>query len=185
MSRMSARKSFHRDLSFLTVGAALSFGLVAARAGDDNVTEDQIVRALVPAKKPLTRGLSMGPQTQSIRRRSPPRDGSFRPSAAADAFAVDHRARRNRHRRQGQAEYRSRDQLRLQFGRDQRKVAALGPGARQGADQPRPEGLDLRASRAIPTPQAVKPTIRICRSGAPTPSSTIWSTSTVSLLPTS
>ena len=32
-----------------------------ARAGDD-VTEDQIVRALAPAKKPLTRSLSVGPQ---------------------------------------------------------------------------------------------------------------------------
>ena len=28
----------------------------------DDVTEDQIVRALAPAKKPLTRGLSIGPQ---------------------------------------------------------------------------------------------------------------------------
>jgi outer membrane protein OmpA-like peptidoglycan-associated protein len=31
----------------------------------DNVTEDQIVRALVPVKKPLTRGLSVGPQTEA------------------------------------------------------------------------------------------------------------------------
>ncbi|KJC57472.1 membrane protein [Bradyrhizobium sp. LTSPM299] len=44
------------------IGAALSFGIVAARAGDD-ITEDQIVKALTPDKKPLTRGLSAGPQT--------------------------------------------------------------------------------------------------------------------------
>jgi outer membrane protein OmpA-like peptidoglycan-associated protein len=49
-------------LSVMTVGAMLSLGIVAARAGDD-VTEDQIVKALTPAKKPLTRGLSVGPQT--------------------------------------------------------------------------------------------------------------------------
>jgi len=51
-------------LSIMTVGAVLSFGMVAARAGDE-VTEDQIVRALSPDKKPLTRGLSVGPQTTS------------------------------------------------------------------------------------------------------------------------
>jgi hypothetical protein len=33
-----------------------------AAAGDNNVSEDQIVRALTPPKKPLTRGLSIGPQ---------------------------------------------------------------------------------------------------------------------------
>jgi len=49
-------------LSIMTVGAALSFGMAAARAGDD-VTEDQIIKALTPEKKPLTRGLSVGPQT--------------------------------------------------------------------------------------------------------------------------
>ncbi|MGN1291009.1 MAG: OmpA family protein [Bradyrhizobium sp.] len=51
-------------LSIMTVGAALSFGMAAARAGDD-VTEDQIIKALTPEKKPLTRGLSVGPQTTS------------------------------------------------------------------------------------------------------------------------
>ncbi|MBR0794216.1 OmpA family protein [Bradyrhizobium jicamae] len=49
-------------LAISTVAAALSFGMLAARAGDD-VTEDQIVRALTPEKKPLTRGLSVGPQS--------------------------------------------------------------------------------------------------------------------------
>ena len=55
-------------LSVITISAALSLPLSTAFAGDDkdannNVTEDQIVRALAPAKKPLTRGLSIGPQT--------------------------------------------------------------------------------------------------------------------------
>ena len=46
----------------LAIGAALSFGMRKAVAADD-VTEDQIVRALAPAKKaPLTRGLSIAPQ---------------------------------------------------------------------------------------------------------------------------
>ncbi|MES5487234.1 OmpA family protein [Bradyrhizobium sp. INPA03-11B] len=49
-------------LSFVTAGAMLSFGMAAARAGDD-VTEDQIIKALTPEKKPLTRGLSVRPQT--------------------------------------------------------------------------------------------------------------------------
>ncbi len=48
-------------LSIITLGAALSIGSGQALSGDD-VTEDQIVRALVPAKKPLTRSLSIAPQ---------------------------------------------------------------------------------------------------------------------------
>ena len=65
MSKMSGRRSLTAILSFLTIGAALSFGGANAVAGDSNVTEDQIVRALAPAKQPLTRGLSAGPQTQA------------------------------------------------------------------------------------------------------------------------
>jgi outer membrane protein OmpA-like peptidoglycan-associated protein len=62
MSMISAKK-FIAMLSVATIAATLCFGIGAARAGDNNVTEDQIVRALAPPKKPLTRGLSVGPQT--------------------------------------------------------------------------------------------------------------------------
>jgi len=62
MSKMSGRRNLTAILSLLTVGAALCIGGMA-RA--DDVTEDQIVRALAPAKKPITRGLSAGPQTQT------------------------------------------------------------------------------------------------------------------------
>ena len=61
MSTISGRSTVTAILSIATVGAALSFGLAQAVAADD-VTEDQIVRALAPPKKPLTRGLSAGPQ---------------------------------------------------------------------------------------------------------------------------
>jgi outer membrane protein OmpA-like peptidoglycan-associated protein len=61
MSKISGRSTLTAILSIATVGAALSFGLAPAVAADD-VTEDQIVRALAPPKKPLTRGLSVGPQ---------------------------------------------------------------------------------------------------------------------------
>jgi outer membrane protein OmpA-like peptidoglycan-associated protein len=64
MSKISGRKNLIAILSIATIGAALCFGVVGAVAGD-NVTEDQIVRALVPVKKPLTRGLSVGPQTEA------------------------------------------------------------------------------------------------------------------------
>jgi outer membrane protein OmpA-like peptidoglycan-associated protein len=60
---MSGRKSLTAILSLLTIGAALSFGVAKAVAAED-VTEDQIVRALTPAKKPLTRGLSAGQQVE-------------------------------------------------------------------------------------------------------------------------
>lgn len=62
----SAAKGLTAILSIITLGAALSLPASPAFAGDDrnskNVTEDEIVRALAPPKKPLTRGLSIGPQ---------------------------------------------------------------------------------------------------------------------------
>jgi len=65
MATFSATKSFTAMLSVAVIGAALCFGIGAAFAGDANVTEDEIVRALAPAaKKPLTRGLSVGPQSE-------------------------------------------------------------------------------------------------------------------------
>ena len=65
-----AAKGLTAILSIIAIGAALSLPASPAFAGDEsnskNVTEDEIVRALAPpAKKPLTRGLSIGPQTES------------------------------------------------------------------------------------------------------------------------
>jgi len=60
MSRMAGR-TLTAILSIAMVGAVFSFGIGKALAADD-VTEDQIIKALAPAKKPLTRGLSVGPQ---------------------------------------------------------------------------------------------------------------------------
>ena len=60
--KMSGSSILTAILSVLTIGAALSVGV--AKAADD-VTEDQILQALAPAKKPLTRSLSMGPPTQT------------------------------------------------------------------------------------------------------------------------
>src|SRR3981189_1458742 len=82
MSRMSGRKCLTATaaLSMLAIGAALSFGMGKAVAADD-VTEDQIVRALAPAKKqPLTRGLSI----------SPPADPSAAAAAAAEGRLLQH-----------------------------------------------------------------------------------------------
>jgi outer membrane protein OmpA-like peptidoglycan-associated protein len=57
MLKMSATRYLTALASAVAVSAAFSFA-APARAGD--VTEDQIVSALAPAKKPLTRGLSIG-----------------------------------------------------------------------------------------------------------------------------
>jgi outer membrane protein OmpA-like peptidoglycan-associated protein len=62
MSKMFGARSLAAMVSIVTVGAALSIGVGTAIAADANVTEDQILQALAPAKKPLTRGLSVGPQ---------------------------------------------------------------------------------------------------------------------------
>jgi outer membrane protein OmpA-like peptidoglycan-associated protein len=58
MLKLSARRYLAALVSVVAIGAAFSFGATQARAGD--ITEDQIVNALAPAKKPLTRGLSVG-----------------------------------------------------------------------------------------------------------------------------
>ena len=64
MSNLSTKRNFTAMLSVAAIGAALCFGIGAALAGDD-VSEDQIVRALAPAKKaPLTRGLSVAPPAE-------------------------------------------------------------------------------------------------------------------------
>ena len=65
MSNLSRNKTLTAILSIATIGATLSLGLAEARAGG-NVTEDQIIRALTPPKKPLTRGLTIGPQTEPV-----------------------------------------------------------------------------------------------------------------------
>jgi outer membrane protein OmpA-like peptidoglycan-associated protein len=56
-----AKMSGKHLAAIVAIGAALSFGVGAALAAED-VTEDQILKALAPSKKPLTRGLSAGPQ---------------------------------------------------------------------------------------------------------------------------
>ena len=67
MSQRTGTKTLTAMLSIATLGAALSFGMgtvLAAeeKAKDKNVSEGEILRALAPEKKPLTRGLSVGPQ---------------------------------------------------------------------------------------------------------------------------
>jgi outer membrane protein OmpA-like peptidoglycan-associated protein len=65
MATISGKSNLTAILSIVTIGFALFSWAGAAQAGDTNVTEDQIVRALAPPKKPLTRGLSIGPQETS------------------------------------------------------------------------------------------------------------------------
>src|SRR5258708_7502752 len=60
MSKIS-RRNFNAIRAIATVGAVLSMAMGMAFAADD-VTEDQIIKALAVPKKPLTRGLSAGPQ---------------------------------------------------------------------------------------------------------------------------
>ena len=67
MSQRTGTKTLTATLSIATLGAALSFGMGTAlaaeeKAKDKNVSEGEILRALAPEKKPLTRGLSVGPQ---------------------------------------------------------------------------------------------------------------------------
>ena len=79
MSRISATKTLAAILSVATIGA-FAIGR-CTRAGQERHRGSDL-RALAPEKKPLTRGLSVGPQT-SIRPQPPPRASSCRRSAAA------------------------------------------------------------------------------------------------------
>src|SRR6188768_727721 len=84
MSKLSVGKNLTAIAAMMTLGAAVSFGSIAAYAGD-NVTEDQILQALKPvAKPPLTRGLSVGPQADPA------------PSAAETKFVTTVRGRTTR-----------------------------------------------------------------------------------------
>lgn len=65
MAKLSGTKSLTAFAAILTVGTALSFGISAALAADE-VTEDQILKALTPTKKPLTRGLSAGGSAEPV-----------------------------------------------------------------------------------------------------------------------
>lgn len=60
MPKRSGRGKFAAILSVAIVAVALSVSAEVAIAGDNNVTTDQIIKALAP--KPLTRGLSAGPR---------------------------------------------------------------------------------------------------------------------------
>lgn len=68
MSKMSGTRTLTAILSIATIALTLSLGFAVgvgkAFAGDD-VTEDQILQALAPKKPALTRGLSIGPQTET------------------------------------------------------------------------------------------------------------------------
>ena len=61
MSWNSARRVVIAIVSLFAIGTALPFH--AAKAQD--ISEDQILKALTPEKKPLTRSLSMGPPAQA------------------------------------------------------------------------------------------------------------------------
>ena len=63
MANFSVTKTLTAIVSVAALGTAVCLSAGTALAQDKNVTEDQIVRALSPEKKPLTRGLSVGPQT--------------------------------------------------------------------------------------------------------------------------
>ena len=118
------------QLSILAISAALSMTAGLAIAGD-TVSADQILNALQP-KKPLTRGLSAGRRRPTGRRGQGDRLRQY-PAQPQDAVALARRARGNRRTRRDQAEDRSRDPVRLQFGRHQQGLDVGGAGTRQGA----------------------------------------------------
>ena len=58
MMRISGKANFIAMLSIATLGTAVWLGTVPARAQSPNMSEEQLLQALTPKPKPLTRGLS-------------------------------------------------------------------------------------------------------------------------------
>ena len=142
MSNISGTKALGAILSIAMFGA---LGTVSASAQNKNVTTDQIIRALAPEKKPLTRGLSVGPQT------------TVDPAAAAaeGKFVQKIRGRSTRslsvaEREEIAAIVKDKPNIDLEINFDYNsadisaEIAAVGSGARQCAHQCRPQRLDLR-----------------------------------------
>ena len=105
MSKMYGRRNLAAIVAIVTMGAALSVSVGTAAAGDD-VTAGQILQALSPAKRPLTRGLSVGPKADPEAVAAEDRFVKTIRNRATRSLSI-RRARRNRHHRQGQAKYRS------------------------------------------------------------------------------
>jgi hypothetical protein len=173
-----AAKGFTVLLSVLTIGAALSLAPSRALAGDDkdkNVTEDQIVRALAPPKKPLTRGLSVGPQSDPA------------PSAEETKLLQSVRGRTTRSLSSTEreeiataAKTKPAIDLEITFDYNSADISAKSMPSVQALGRALTSS-DLKGSM----PPAAKPTTRTSRNAAPIRSSAIWSTSTAFLPPTS
>src|SRR3954454_9255004 len=61
---ISATRGLAAMLCCLTLGATFFVAIVAGSAAEENVTEDQILRALAPSRKPLTRSSSSAAQSE-------------------------------------------------------------------------------------------------------------------------
>ena len=163
MLKMSGRKTLTAMLSLLTLGAALSIGMAKALAADD-VTEDEIVRALAPPKKPLTRGLSVGPQADPAA------------VAAEGRFVQTIRGRSTRSLSNSEREEiatiaKDKPNIDLEINFDYNSadisakslpsVQALGKALTNPDLKARPS-----SSPVIPTPPVARPTIRTCPNAA-------------------
>jgi outer membrane protein OmpA-like peptidoglycan-associated protein len=62
---ISATRGLAAMLCCLTLVATFFVGIAAGIAAEENVTEDQILRALAPAKEPLTRSSSSAPPSEN------------------------------------------------------------------------------------------------------------------------
>ena len=145
---------------------------MAQAVAADDVTEDQIVRALAPAKKPLTRGLSIGPQADPAA------------AAAEGKFVQTIRGRSTRSLSVSEREEiaaivkdKPKIDLEINFEYNSADISAKSLPSVQALGralvQSRPQGLDLRGRRPYRRRRRRRLTTRTCPSGAPTRSSAI------------
>ncbi len=187
MSKMSGRRSLAAILSLLTIGAALSFGVATAdrRRCQCHRGSDRPGACARP-RQPLTRGLSVGPQTQTD------------PAAAAaeGRFVQTIRGRATRSLSVTEREEiatiakdKPKIDLEITFDYNSADISAKSLPSVQALgkalDQSRPEGLDLHRRR--PYRRRRRRSLQSGPVGAArrTRSRNIWSTNTALPAPTS
>jgi outer membrane protein OmpA-like peptidoglycan-associated protein len=180
MLNMSAKRYLAALVSVMAIGT-FSFGATQARAGD--ITEDQIVNALTPTKKPLTRGLSIGGEAAK------PVD------PAQEKFVTSLRGRTrglNLNEREELATI-AKDKpnidLTITFDYNSADISSKSLAAVQtlgrALTNPDLKGSTFVVAGHTDAAGAARPITRSCPSAAPTRSRNIWSTTITSLPPTS
>ena len=172
-------------LKVITICAGLSMTATFALAGDGNVSAEQILNALQP--KPLTRGLSMGARAAQI-------DPEVKAKQASFVEGLRNRKTRSLSTSEREqiaeiAATKPNIDLEIQFDFNSASISSASmPSVKalgEALTDAKLKGSTFVVAPATPTASAAIRSTRISPSGAPIPSSNIWSRTTTSTAATS